>query len=124
MFHVTMTALIAGDPRKAWHGSTGPDDVGHVPDDVWQDQDHPFDALADAIAFVGTLPEPSTTHVNITDDAGLVLYHQDGGDDLDATAEGVESIWAQEARKERPPSIEEPPPPPPPEDAPPILPAQ
>lgn len=65
-FRVTGEFCIAGNPTKAWHGSTGEDDTVHVPDDVWQEQVHPFAGDLDAAkAFVLGLDLQMTTHVCI-----------------------------------------------------------
>lgn len=87
MFKVTLTACIAGDPRKAWNGTTGETDTEHVPDDVWQDQSHDFDTLETAVEWIRGLDPRVTTHV-------VLVYVEDGqepreifvkdrGDDLD-----------------------------------------
>lgn len=112
MFQVKMIALVAGNPHKAWRGSTGLDDTEHVPDDVWEDQVYEFGSLDEAKSFVAGLPAESTTHVEIFDESGMMLFHQDGGDVLDDVEEGTESPWkvgssatedAEEAVPEAPP---------------------
>lgn len=98
MFRVTMVACVAGNPLKAWRGDS-------EPNDVWEDQSHPFDDLDAAKDFVRTLPEQTTTHVRIESDHGLepddvvsqvledgwvVIFDQDAsGDHLDAAAPDV-----------------------------------
>lgn len=96
MFEVNLIALTEGNPLKAWAGSTGPDDTEHVPDDVWQDQTHQFGTLEDAKAFVAGLHPDATTHVELSDESG-VLYRQDAGDDLDAVEAGVVPLSGQQA---------------------------
>lgn len=91
-FRVTLVACIAGNPFKAWHGSTGPDDAVNIPDDEWQDQTHDFASLDDAKSFIRALPVETTTHVVLTrvgDDGTETLYVQDFGDDLESAAPGV-----------------------------------
>lgn len=117
MFRVELTACVAGNPYKAWKGSTGPDDTVHVPDDVWEDQSHAFATVEEAVSFVRGLPEPTTTHVQIVDDAGLVLFHQDGGDDLDTVTADTESVWMTAVQDTGPVEAKIP-------DAPPLMPSQ
>jgi len=89
MFSVTLIACVEGNPHQAWHGSTGPEDEEHVPDDVWQDQVHDFRELEDAKEFIRGLHPEVTTHVELHDEDGEVIYRKDAGDDLDAAEPGV-----------------------------------
>lgn len=96
MFTVRLVALVAGNPLKAWAGSTGPGDEEHVPDDEWADKTRDFESLEDAKAFIGSLHSDATTHVELWDD-DTVLYRQDAGDDLDVAGPGVEPLSEQQA---------------------------
>lgn len=81
---VNLIACVAGNPLKAWHGTTGPDDAKHVPDDVWEDKSFAFGEDLDAAKnYVKTLHPDMTTHVVIVAD-GRVIWEQDRGEDLDA----------------------------------------
>lgn len=88
MVRVELEACVAGNPLKAWKGTTGEDDTEHVPDDVWEHQSHEFDDLEEAKEFVLELPEQTTTHVTIfsEDEEGeFLLWEQDrDGDALDS----------------------------------------
>lgn len=82
-----MVALVSGDPRKAWEDDT-------EPNDVWDDKRYVYGTLDDAKAFVQNIidtpgAEHTTTHVEISDDTGLVLYRKDAGDLLADTQPGV-----------------------------------
>lgn len=97
-YRVTLTACVAGNPLKAWFGTTGPDDTEHVPNDVWQDFDLPFDDLDAAKGFIRGLHPDTSTHVVLYgtgDDGEQVLYRQDSGhDDLDEA--GVDVVpWSE-----------------------------
>lgn len=91
-FRVTGEFCVAGNPTKAWSGTTGEDDLVHVPDDVWEQQSHDFgDDLAAAKAFVAGLDPQTTTHVAIehSDDGGStweLLVSQDADADWVAAA--------------------------------------
>lgn len=82
-FRVTLVACVAGDPRKAWNGTSGPDDEVHVPDDEWESQEYSFDDLEEAKSFVSKLNDAVTTHVELSYDNGgewAVIYRKDEGD--------------------------------------------
>lgn len=89
MFTVTLTGCVAGNPLKAWKGTTGEDDLEHVPDDVWEDQTHDFADLDAAKDFIRGLHPDTSTHVLLLAD-GVVIFDQDAGaDHLDDAASGV-----------------------------------
>lgn len=91
MYRVTMTMCVAGDPDRAWLGSTGEDDTDNVPDDEWEDVAYDFgDDLDGAKEYVRGLDPALTTHVKIEHD-GVVIFDQDAGaDHLDDAHEDVE----------------------------------
>lgn len=102
-FTVQLVACVAGNPLKAWEGSTGLDDTEHVPDDEWQDQTHDFATLDEAKAFVAGLDGRVATHVQITHD-GTVLFDQDAAHDLEAAhVPTVEELEAEAAAAAPPP---------------------
>lgn len=88
-FTVTLTGCVAGNPLKAWRGSTGEADTEHVPDDVWQDLAPTFDTIDEAKGYILDLHFQTSTHVVLLDIDGSVLYNQDAGDPLDVAASGV-----------------------------------
>lgn len=73
-FRVTGVFLIAGNPTKAWAGTTGENDLVNVPDDVWQEQVHPFDNLDSAKGFIRSCHPQITTHL-------VLEYREDDGAD-------------------------------------------
>lgn len=85
-FRVTLTACVAGNPLKAWFGTTGKDDKEHVPDDVWEDQEFSFATLEEAKLYIQDLPELTTTHVvlSVQEDGGtwVTIFEKDRGEAL------------------------------------------
>lgn len=86
---VELEACVAGNPTKAWNGTTGEDDTVHVPDDVWESQTWPFDTLDAAKAYVRGLHPQITTHVRIVVDGEVVFDQDAGADHLDDAEPGV-----------------------------------
>jgi hypothetical protein len=89
MFRVTLTACVEGNPLKAWRGTTGEDDTEHIPDDVWEDQDRPFDTLDDAKAFIRGLHPQTSTHVKLWSDDDLIFDQDADVDHLEDAAPGT-----------------------------------
>ncbi len=89
-FRVTGEFCIAGNPTKAWLGTTGEDDTEHVPDDVWQEQSHTFGTLDEAKDFIRGLNPTMSTHIALLDADGTTLVYMDSdADHLDEAAPGV-----------------------------------
>jgi hypothetical protein len=89
-YHVTGIVCVEGNPTQAWTGTEGEDDEVHVPNDVWEDQDHEFDGLDEAKNFIRSLNPQMTTHIALeTDEGEMLVYMDSDADHLDAAAPGV-----------------------------------
>lgn len=91
-FRVTLDALVAGNPSKAWKvklpdGELRDDEFApdrEPPDDEWQTQEHRFDDLEAAKTFIRGLDPAASTHV--------VLEYEEGssGEPVDVGAGWVQ----------------------------------
>lgn len=87
---VTGSFCVEGNPTQAWNGTEGEDDTVHVPNDVWEDQEHPFDNIDAAKDFIRGLHPQMSTHVALETVEGEVLCYMDSdAEHLDNAAEGV-----------------------------------
>ena len=90
MYHVTGIFCVEGNPTQAWAGTEGEDDTEHVPNDVWEEQDHEYEDIEAAKNFIRSLHPQMSTHVALETDEGEVLCYMDSdADHLDNAAEGV-----------------------------------
>jgi hypothetical protein len=109
-YSVTLTALVGGNPLKAWRD-------GSEPDDVWEDQRHEFgDDLEAAKAFIRGLHPDASTHVVLLADETPIYVQDFGEDDLDTAGPDV---VAPSQLPAVPPDVEDVTP-----EAPPAMPAQ
>ncbi len=81
-FRVTLIALTAGNPLKAWRD-------GQEPDDVWEDQEYPFDDLDAAKDFIRSVTGDSTTHVKLFAGDELIYDQDAAAYELPDAAPGV-----------------------------------
>lgn len=124
-YRVTMDACVAGNPGKAWRvklpaGETNPDPLAadrEAPDDVWEYQEHAFDSIDEARAYVRSLPAETTTHVQIWADDELIYVQDADADWLDSADAGVPPRHTITSRNPLDEDDEVPP-------APPLVPAQ
>jgi hypothetical protein len=92
-YRVTGLFCVAGNPTKAWAGTTGEDDEEHVPDDVWEEQGWEFDELIEAKNYIKELHPQMTTHVALEAEVDgeweTILYMDSDADHIDAADVGV-----------------------------------
>lgn len=98
-FRVTLDALVAGNPSKAWkvklpEGETRDDEFApdrEPPDDEWEAQDHRFGSIDEAKDFIRALHPDASTHVVLEyspdGDNWQLLYVQDADADHLADAD-------------------------------------
>lgn len=84
-FSVTLIACVAGNPNKAWWD-------GEEPNDVWEEQTHPFTDLDAAKYFIESLPAETTTHVKLYAGETLIFDQDADADHLDNAGPDVPMV--------------------------------